>query len=104
MYKNTVIALLSIMLLTSCGMKNFKTINGDSMSIQIEPANAQKGRVNPTAHMLLFKSHKPVTRYKEILLNAAKIESGCKPIESTFVFINSGNTVAAVELNCKSKT
>ena len=89
--------------LSSCGVIQSKDFDGHRVNIHIDEANAAKGRPNPIASMLLVTSPSPVTRYKEVFLKVAAMESGCTPIESTFVFQGSLNAVASVELDCSSK-
>lgn len=99
--KHVAITSLSALLLASCGVANSKVYDGHRVDVAIQKADAQKGRPNPVAHLLLISSRSPVTRYKDILMGAAAQESGCKPIEKTFVFRGSLNSVASVELDCE---
>lgn len=98
--KHLTIISFSALFLVSCAVANSKIYDGHRVVVDIQKANVQKGRPNPVANLLLVISRSPVTRYKEILMNAAAQESGCTPIEATFTFRGSANTVAAVELDC----
>ena len=62
-----------------------------------------KGRPNPTAKMRLFTSPNPVTLHKKDVLQIAAMESGCTPIESTFVFQSTLNIITSLKLDYSSK-
>jgi hypothetical protein len=94
------LASLSLLLLTSCGVAGSKMYDGHRVDVGIKKADIEKNRPNDIAYMLLVSSPSPATQYKEILLKVAARESGCTPIEETFVFRGAANVAAAVELDC----
>jgi hypothetical protein len=98
--KHLAITSFSALLLASCGVANSKMYGAHRVDVGIQKADAEKGRPNPVANLLLVSSRSPVTRYKDILMSAAAQESDCTPIEKTFVYRGSTNTVASVELDC----
>ena len=62
--------------------------------------DVEKGRPNVSAGIMLISSPTPMTQRKNLFLRVAAEESGCIPLEETFVFMGSLNALAVVELDC----
>ena len=103
--KHLTIISFSTLLLMSCDVHpmvkhTVETSDGSKIGVQIAEAQPTRGLSNPVAHMIVVFSTAPITLRKAAFIEAAEKHSRCEAVKDTFIFQNSMNGMAAVELNC----